>query len=221
MANLTLGLLRCRNCGTELDTRFLTHCPECGTPAGTGEDEPPTRVETIPSRMTPWPTHLGRWVAAAGVGAVLVVAGALITGPSVPRGDDGRVTTPVQADVSAVTVGDCVNLPTDPGGAVITTVEIVPCLLPHQVQKYSDVEHPAGAVGWIGADAVERWAAGACADDFEVALGMPYGQADELDFYFVYPAPDAWVKGDRIVQCFVMRADRVPLVGTVGQPISG
>lgn len=154
-------------------------------------------------------------------GVVLVVNGALVGNPEVPRGDDGRVAAAVEADVAAVTVGDCVNLPPEGDDEMITTVELVPCSLPHQVEKYAEVAHPAGAVDWIGTAAIEDWATDACAGEFEAVFGRPSEEATHLRFSFVYPAPQAWATGDRLVQCFVMRADQAPLVEPVGVDTAG
>jgi hypothetical protein len=150
-----------------------------------------------------------------------VATGAIVGNPEVPRGADGRVMAAVEADVAAVTVGDCVNLPTEGDDETITTVDIVPCSLPHQVEKYAEVVHPAGAVNWIGTTAIEEWATDACAGEFEAVFGRPSEEVTHLRFSFVYPAPQAWATGDRLVQCFVMRADQAPLVGPLGVDAAG
>ena len=197
MESLTARLQRCRNCGTELDTGFLTHCPDCGTPAGPPEVEHARRVSDPNASRRP-----ARW-ATAGVAAVIVVLIGMLLAVSRDAGRDasGAVTESVSIEVADVRIGDCVVLPQ--GGLEVTTVRAVPCRQPHDMEKFAEVRHPAGAVGWIGEEAMSTWAAEQCTASLgeDLVSSRPGSGDDEVSY--LYPGREAWERGDRTVHCYL------------------
>jgi hypothetical protein len=198
MESLTARLHRCRNCGTELDTGFLTHCPECGTPAGLSEVDDAGGVGGLNASRRPT-----KW-AMTGVAAVIVVVIGMLLGVFGDAGRDasGTVTESVTIQVADVRVGDCVLLPQDRDGLEVTTVRAVPCRRPHDLEKFAEARHPAGEVAWIGEDAMAAWAAATCTASFgdRLVSPLPGSAGDEVSY--LYPAQEAWERGDRTVHCY-------------------
>ncbi len=201
---------RCRNCSVEIDRAFLTHCPDCGTPA----------AESRKRRITPkFRVDVGRRARQGTLKTLsaFVVVGALVVSAfgGAQRDAAGSLTEEGQLLPTALRVGDCLDLPDD-AQASFGSVHAVPCNQPHHLEKYLDTSHPADRrTRWPGDEAVGDFAIDSCHRSFEAYVGRAYEDALELDFYFFYPSPRTWASGDRSIQCFVMRSDRQPVVGTL------
>ncbi len=199
MESLTARLQRCRNCGTELDTGFLTHCPECGTPAG------PAKVEGAREAGGPHASRRPpRW-AMAGLAAVIVALIGMLLGVSrdVGRDASGTVTESIAIEVADVRVGDFVVLPQDRDGLEVTTVRAVPCRQPHDMEKFAEVRHPAGEAEWIGEEAMSTWAAEQCTASLGDHLVSPRPGTGGDEVSYLYPGREAWERGDRTVHCYL------------------
>ncbi len=201
---------RCRNCNVEIDRAFLTHCPDCGTPAA----EPPKKH--IVPRLRFDVSDRARQGTLKTL-MLFVVVGALVVSAfgGAQRDADGSLTEEGQLLPTALLVGDCLDLP-DEAQETFGSVHAVPCQQPHHLEKYLDTNHPADRrTRWPGDDAVGDFAIDRCYETFEAYVGRAYEDALELDFYFFYPSPRAWASGDRSIQCFVMRSDRQAVVGSL------
>lgn len=118
------------------------------------------------------------------VGLVLAVAGC------------GRGTA-----VGDVKVGDCFD---DTGAELVTHLEIIDCLRPHDNEVYAELQMEGDA--WPGADSVESFAVSACLDRFEPYVGTSYEES-RLDYFFLTPTEEGWAGGDRSVFCVLYSAD--------------
>jgi eukaryotic-like serine/threonine-protein kinase len=168
-------------------------------------------VLDVPTPADPPTGHGRRWWW-AGAGAVLgllvglAAAFAATTGPRVPAlthgpGGDVVLAGPVggaclaaaPAPATVATATDCAG----PHGA-----EVVATLDPYAGH---DVPHP-------GADALARFAAGACTAAFEAVVAPPARAGLELTA--LVPAPSAFGAGDRAVHCLVRATDGSALTGS-------
>jgi hypothetical protein len=203
---------RCRNCSNQINRAFITHCPDCGTPGSnirTQHNSPQRRRRFNMSERT----RQGLTKTLMG----FVVVGAMVVSAfgGAHRDADGSLTQSETLLPTALRVGDCLDLPID-AQVSFGSVRAVPCDEPHHLEKYLDASHPAQPHGdWPGDEAIGDWAVDRCHAGFEPYVGRAYEDALELDFYYFYPSPQAWGSGERQVQCFVMRSDRSPVVGTV------
>lgn len=197
--------MRCRNCQTEIDTSILSHCPTCGTPVDARGDAGGTG-RRLPS---------GRLVGVL-IAVVLVGGGAIHALADRPtRDSQGALTEQGELFTAGLRVGDCLDVPGDPTAA-FSTVTALPCDLPHQLEKYLDIDHPAEpGAEWPGDEQMSDWAVRQCYSGFESYVGRAYEEAMELDFYFFFPARQAWQANERTIQCFVMRADEGRVTGSL------
>lgn len=122
---------------------------------------------------------------------------------------DAEPTEPETIGVMTISVGDCLNEPTEDGS--IEEVTQVPCAEPHDLEAYYafDLEGDTIPVGEAMTDRAE----GGCLAQFEGFVGTPY-EDSELYLYTFYPTPQSWSSGDREVLCLVQEPD-VKLTGTM------
>jgi eukaryotic-like serine/threonine-protein kinase len=155
------------------------------------------------------PGHRWWWVgagAALGLLVGLAVAFVATTGPRVPaltHGSGGDV------ELAGAAAGACLAAAPAPGTVATATdcagphgAEVVATLDPYAEH---DVPHP-------GADALARFAAGACTAAFEAVVAPP--DRAGLELTALVPAPSAFGAGDRAVHCLVRAADGSALTGS-------
>jgi len=96
----------------------------------------------------------------------------------------------------------------------ITETRAVPCRLPHQAEVYARTELPAGPeAGFPGVGRLRTVAQETCRDRFGAFVGVPW-TASELEIAALWPSPESWADGDRLVVCAVFRLDGEPLTGS-------
>ena len=64
-----------------------------------------------------------------------------------------------------------------------------------------------------GIGELRRQAQAICRDGFEPFVGVRWTQS-ELDIAALWPSPESWPTGDRLVVCVVFRLDGEPLTGS-------
>jgi hypothetical protein len=149
------------------------------------------------------------WVGAGAVLGVLVglaVALAVTTGSRVPaltHGSGGEVA------LAGPVAGACLADAPAPGTVATTT----DCAGPHAAEVVATLDpYAAHAVPYPEADALARFAAGACPAAFE-AVVAPNGRTG-LELTALVPAASAFGAGDRAVHCLVRAADGSALTGS-------
>jgi hypothetical protein len=133
--------------------------------------------------------------------AGVVVLGLLVAGCGL-LGDDGDGGAVGVLDVEA---GQCFTAPGEVQ-AELTELTSVPCDSEHDQEAYAVVGYtgPDGqeADGFPGADALTRFADGACAQEFGEYVGTNYLDS-RLFFTYLLPSVRGWDDGDTDVVCFV------------------
>lgn len=96
----------------------------------------------------------------------------------------------------------------------ITQTRSIPCRMPHQAEVYLRGQVAGGPnAEFPGIGALRREAQTQCRDAFEGFVGVPWTRS-ELDIAALWPSPDSWPTGDRVVVCVVFRVDGRPLEGS-------
>jgi hypothetical protein len=96
----------------------------------------------------------------------------------------------------------------------ITRTRAVPCRLPHQAEVFVRDRLAGGPEArFPGVGELRRQAQQLCRDGFEGFVGVPWTRS-ELEIAALWPSPDSWAVGDRLVVCVVFRLDGETLVGT-------
>lgn len=154
---------------------------------------------------------LKRAIAGLVVGGVAVFAGTASTEDKTERGDNGEIVDSGGLGVFKVRVGDCVQLPAE-GAELFESLEGVPCAQPHDAQAYAEFDL---ALTSYDEAAVEAQADEGCLARFAAAIGQGYEEAEELDFFTLYPSPESWDEmDDREVSCLVLSVDGSPRTGS-------
>lgn len=130
--------------------------------------------------------------------AVLLVALLVTTGCS--GGDKARTVSTLQ-----VKVGQCVVPPSQPR-AELSRVQVVDCAKAHTQEAYALIEYVApstvaDAAAYPGAVTLKKYADGACAQEYEGYVGVPYADST-LFLTYLLPSARGWQAGDRVVTCF-------------------
>jgi hypothetical protein len=96
----------------------------------------------------------------------------------------------------------------------ITRIRAIPCRMPHQAEVYVRGQVSGGPEApFPGIGPLRHDAQGQCRDEFEHFVGVPWTHS-ELDIAALWPSPDSWPTGDRLVVCVVFRVDGQPLEGS-------
>ena len=96
----------------------------------------------------------------------------------------------------------------------ITRIQAVPCRVAHQAEVYLRGQVAGGPEApFPGIGELRRQAQTQCRDAFEGFVGVRWTQS-ELDIAALWPSPDSWPTGDRLVVCVVFRVDGQPMEGT-------
>ncbi|MFC4222890.1 hypothetical protein [Lysinibacter cavernae] len=137
-----------------------------------------------------------------------VLNGLLGNGTEV-RDDSGAVVESGDANVFAISVGDCF---TDEGTAdEVDSLPVVPCGDPHDNEVYFNHVMQGGT--FPGDAAIADEAATVCGQQFPTFVGLPYEES-VLDYSAVMPTADSWTfQSDYIVSCYIY--DTVPVTGTL------
>lgn len=108
-------------------------------------------------------------------------------------------------------VGDCFADP--PSFDEINDVATSPCSQPHDNEVYAAVEMPGDT--WPEEETVPNWSDETCADMFEAYVGTRW-EASSLDYWYLFPLEESWVKDDdRTVTCVLFDANYAKLTGSM------
>ena len=121
--------------------------------------------------------------------------------------DDGSGTS-----VMNVKAGQCFLAP-DKIEDQIKDVERVDCAKPHAQEAYATPTYDAAGDAFPGDDKIDKFAEGACAEQFGDYVGVDYLDSS-LFFTYLAPSARSWQQDDRTVLCFVTSTGE-PLVGSV------
>lgn len=133
-----------------------------------------------------------------------IVGAALLTlvgcAQSVDRNEAGEVTAAVgNADVFALAVGDCFDDTSEDAGEVeLTTIPIVPCADPHDVEVYHAFDIADG--DFPGQEAIDAEVETCLEEPFTSFVGLAYADS-VFEVYPLYPTEASWEQGDREVLC--------------------
>ena len=96
----------------------------------------------------------------------------------------------------------------------ITQTRSVPCRLPHGAEAYARSELPAGPdAGFPGVGRLRTVAQETCRDRFRAFVGVPW-TASEFEIAALWPSPESWADGDRLIVCAVFRLDGQTMTGS-------
>jgi hypothetical protein len=120
----------------------------------------------------------------------------------------GGSATGHEVSVFHLAVGQCL-VPPKKVQAALTTIEVVPCSVPHTQEVYALVQDRAGST-YPTSRALDAFANASCLDRFAAYDGIPY-QRSKLYFTYLLPSVRSWAGGDRTVVC---------VAETVGRPLT-
>lgn len=147
----------------------------------------------------------------------LVVAALLVpSGCSWFGGDDDQAADTSDVGVLDVSVGDCLQAPTEEK-TLVTGLVKVPCSEPHSREAFANITYldvdgePTDT--YPGEDDLDAFAQGACAGAFTDYLGISY--LDSV-YYFtnLLPSPRSWEDDDHEVLCLITSTGEL-LTGSV------
>lgn len=114
--------------------------------------------------------------------------------------------------ITDVAVGDCFD---DPADAVIESLEMIDCDLPHDNEVFANLTIEQSV--FPGDNVLQAFAVDACLPAFEAYVGVSYTQSD-LDYTFLIPTVDTWnTVAERTVTCFLYAADLSKLSGSASR----
>ncbi|MDH3296200.1 MAG: septum formation family protein [Acidimicrobiia bacterium] len=147
----------------------------------------------------------------------LSVAGCGLSGGG--AGDDGStrdasgvIIEGGSVGVNVLQLGDCFNDSAAGDGADITSVDAVPCPVPHDNEVYylgalPETEFP-------GESMVEELVSDQCLTVFEAFAGIGYAES-QLEISYIYPSEGSWNSGDRGYICTVYDVSLSKLEGSM------
>lgn len=113
---------------------------------------------------------------------------------------------PEEADVFALSVGDCIT-DEDMMGTEVETVPTVPCSQPHSYEVYHDFDLSNTTFPDQGSDELlEAVSEGCLGSAFEDFVGIPSDQS-EYNVMYLSPTQGSWDAGDRLVSCMIYEGD--------------
>ena len=96
----------------------------------------------------------------------------------------------------------------------ITRTRSIPCRRAHAAEVYFRDGLAGGPdVPFPGVGELRGQAQALCRNGFEPFVGVRWTRS-ELDIAALWPSPDSWPTGDRLVVCVIFRVDGQPLTGT-------
>lgn len=149
-------------------------------------------------------------VFAVAAAVTLLVGCSKLPAPEAKRNEAGAIEKEAQADAFSVKLGDCLN---DPGDGNITSVRVVPCSEPHELEVFHEFnlegdQYPASD------EDMEEQVLATCDPVFETFVGRSYEDSD-LDYTTMEPTQGSWSDGDRAVVCMIANADYSKVSGTL------
>jgi hypothetical protein len=106
----------------------------------------------------------------------------------------------VQLSVFHLHAGDCAKTPTAVK-AELSSLEVVPCRVPHTEEVYALVTDGAGGA-YPGTEALQKFANGACLQRFAGYVGVDYRDSN-LYYTYLLPSVRSWASGDHNVDCVI------------------
>jgi len=135
------------------------------------------------------------------------------------RDDSGKVTSAGSANVTELTVGDCISKheaipnagPSSSGSFKDSDVSLVPCTDKHEWEVYSK---QAADITSFNHQKLVTEAQKVCGSTFETFVGVPYNDS-RLSVYFYTPTSDSWDNGDRNITCLTGKGNHGTVSGTL------
>ena len=131
--------------------------------------------------------------------AVIVVVGAIGALANASRSPSGEITRSGDLTAADLRVGDCFDLK-DPAADEIEEVTAGPCSVEHEYEMFFVGAMPEGA--FPTDDAMNSFIETNCDPAFDAYVGTAYLDS-ELEMFLLTPTEDAWLAGDRSIQCSV------------------
>jgi hypothetical protein len=118
----------------------------------------------------------------------------------------------LSSNAGELKVGDCFD---DPQGAsVITDVQHHPCTESHVAEVVFLGKLPEATT--VPADGiVQDWVGRNCIPAWEGYTGKDWASESILTMGFYQPNSEGWASGDRVVVCYTVRTDLVPMTSSV------
>jgi len=188
----------------QVDQAELQSAPvaESATVAAPEHAPAPTPPPGVPTGAPRARSGKGLLIAAAGLGAAVLIGGAVLVLGGGDGGSDGR-----RGRVSFFTLepGECWNEVANPDNA-----SVVDCDRPHDGEAFATVRHQA--VSFPGQVALDAFAADECRERLErYAPDAPF----DIDATWSYPTAAGWESGERAVVCSAVDAGGGKLDGSV------
>ena len=108
-------------------------------------------------------------------------------------------------DVNVLVVGDCLNEMEVDDDDSVSTVPIVDCSEPHNLEVYHGGSLDVG-LDFPGRDEVIELVDEGCYEAFETFVGVPIEESS-LSFQTLFPMEESWALGDREYLCLIGQVD--------------
>ena len=131
--------------------------------------------------------------------AVIVVVGAIGAISNASRSSSGEITNRGDLTAADLRVGDCFDLK-DPAADEIDEVTAGPCSVEHEYEMFFVGAMQEGS--FPTDDVMNSFIETNCDPAFEAFVGTTYLES-ELEMFVLSPTEDAWLAGDRSIQCSV------------------
>lgn len=178
-----------------------TAAPSEAPPAGALEAPEPAKRSLL--------RQFGPQVAIGGIVLLVTAIGAWYFNAG--RSASGEIAKSGDLPASELRVGDCFDLK-DPTAEDVDDVTAVVCAEEHEFEVFFVGSLAAG--DFPGEEAFSIFVEDDCVPAFHAYVGMPYLDS-ELDIFYFIPTPEAWVEGDRSVQCALYHPLISRLTGTL------
>lgn len=120
----------------------------------------------------------------------------------------------VTGSVADLKVGDCVDLPSLTASTTVKDVQHHPCTDLHHGEVFFIGAVP-GSGSNPGAAAFDAFISNNCIPAFKSYTGLDYENDKTYDIEFLTPTTEGWARGDRTIDCFVVRVDGQTFKGSV------
>lgn len=122
----------------------------------------------------------------------------------------------LSGNVADLKVGDCVDLPSLTADTTVKDVQHHPCGDMHHGELFFIGAVPGGSNGANpGASAFNTFISANCIPAFKSYTGLDYETDKTYDIEFLTPTTEGWAKGDRTIDCFVIRVDGQTFKGSL------
>lgn len=123
----------------------------------------------------------------------------------------------LSGNVGDLKVGDCFDAPAlATQDATVKDVQHHPCTDPHAGEVFF-IGNIAGAASgaYPGDEAFTSFVRDQCLPAYRSYTGRNFDTDATYDFQWLTPTASGWAKGDRAINCFVLRVDGQPNTGSV------